>query len=152
MKSALYLAMVSASLFAGPQVYQQLVYEIRNPETTSADFRHALEKIGENLAYEILEELGTKEVAVETLTGAEATHCLVDEIPVLVTILRAGIPLNHGVQKVFPDSEVGFIAMARNEKTLIADVSYVALPEITDKVVIIADTMLATGGSFAGGD
>lgn len=136
------------SVFAGPLALSELVYEIRNPQTDSARFREALEKIGENLALNVLEELDIKEVTIQTLTGAEANHILVDEVPVLVTILRAGLPLNAGVQKIFPLAEVGFLAMARNEETLKADVSYVALPDLRGKSVIISDTMLATGGSL----
>jgi uracil phosphoribosyltransferase len=78
----------------------------------------------------------------------DATHALVDETPVLVTILRAGLPLNNGVQKVFPNSEVGFLAMSRNEETLKAKVDYIAIPNLKDRTVMITDTMLATGGSM----
>ena len=136
------------SISAKTQALNELVYEIRNPETDSARFRKNLEKIGEQLAFAVLEELNTKEMTLTTLTGAEAKHLLVDEIPVLVTILRAGLPLNAGVQKVFPHSEVGFLAMSRNEETLKAEVDYIALPDLKDKLVIISDTMLATGGSL----
>ena len=138
----------SMSLFAGPQALSELVYEIRNPQTDSAHFRQALEKIGEQLALNVLDELHTKEMAIQTLTGVEANHLLVDEVPVLVTILRAGLPLNAGVQKVFPDAEVGFLAMSRNEETLEPRLDYVALPDLRGKSVIISDTMLATGGSL----
>lgn len=134
--------------FAQPQALSQLVYEIRDPNTDASHFRVALEKIGENLAYDVLENLRTKEVLIQTLTGAEAKHFLVDETPVLVTILRAGLPLNAGVQKVFPNAEVGFLAMSRNEETLKADVDYIALPNLRGKPVILSDTMLATGGSL----
>lgn len=140
--------MSSLSLFAQPQALTELVYEIRDPKTDATHFRKAIEKIGEILAQDVLEELSTKEVVVKTLTGTEAKHHLVDEIPVLVTILRAGVPLNTGVQKVFPNAEVGFLAMARNEQTLKADVDYIALPDIKDKTVLLTDTMLATGGSL----
>jgi len=136
------------SIFAGSQALSELVYEIRNPQTDSASFRQALEKIGENLALKVLEELDTKEVTIQTLTGTEAKHVVVDEIPVLVTILRAGLPLNTGVHKVFQNAKVGFLAMSRNEVTLKADVDYVALPDLEGKSVIISDTMLATGGSL----
>lgn len=136
------------SVFAGSQALSELVYEIRNPETDSASFRLAVEKIGEILAVDVLEELDTKEVAIQTLTGAEAKHIVVDEVPVLVTILRAGLPLNTGVHKVFPNAEVGFLAMSRNEETLKADVDYIALPDLEGRSVIISDTMLATGGSL----
>ena len=78
----------------------------------------------------------------------EARHNLIDEDIVLVTILRAGLPLFNGVFKVFPDAEAGFFAMQRNEKTLIASIDYVALPPLENKTVIIADTMLATAGSM----
>ncbi len=138
----------SLTLFAKSQALHELVYEIRNPQTDSARFRQALEKIGEILAQDVLEELDTKEVAIQTLTGAEAAHLLVDEIPVLVTILRAGLPLNAGVQKVFPNAEVGFLAMSRNEETLKAQVDYIALPDLRGRSVILSDTMLATGGSL----
>lgn len=127
---------------------EQLVYEIRNPKTDSAHFRQALERIGEYLGLEVLEEFSTQATTVETLTGAQATHHLVDEVPVLVTILRAGLPLNSGVQKVFPNSEVGFLAMSRDETTLKAKVDYIGIPDLKNRTVIVTDTMLATGGSL----
>jgi len=134
--------------FAKTQALSQLVYEIRNPETDSAHFRQALEKIGEYLALDVLQELSTQEKTVQTLTGGEARHQLVNETPVLITILRAGLPLNAGVQRVFPDAEVGFLAMSRNEETLQATVEYVAIPNLKNRSVIISDTMLATAGSL----
>ena len=134
--------------FGQSQALNQFVFEIRNPDTDPAHFRQALEKIGENLAQNVLNELHTKEVVIQTLTGAEAKYALVDETPVLVTVLRAGLPLNMGVLKVFPDAEVGFLAMSRNEETLKATVDYVALPDLENRTVIISDTMLATGGSM----
>src|SRR3990167_3262430 len=125
-----FLLFSNANLFAGAEALNQLVYEIRNPETPAPAFRQALETIGESLAREILGELDTKEVTFETLTGTEMKHHIIDEVPVLVTLLRAGIPLNLGVHRVFPDSEVGFIAISRDEMTLKAHVSYTALPEM----------------------
>jgi uracil phosphoribosyltransferase len=139
---------IGATLFGQSQALNQLVYEIRNPNTDAAHFRGALEKIGEHLAREVLEELDTKETSIQTLTGVEAKHTLVDEMPVLVTILRAGLPLNAGVHKVFPEAEVGFLAMARNEETLKASVDYIALPDLRDRSVIIVDTMIATADSM----
>lgn len=133
---------------AQTQAIDQLVYEIRNPQTDAPHFRKALSKIGEYLALNVLEELNTKETGVETLTGKVATHRLLEESPVLVTILRAGLPLNDGVQRVFPHAEVGFIAMSRNEETLKAQVDYIGIPCLQDQCVILSDTMLGTGGSI----
>ena len=134
--------------FAHTQALSQLVYEIRDPQTDRAQFRQALEKIGEYLALNVLEELSKKETTIRTLTDTEATHCLVDETPVLITILRAGLPLNAGVHKVFPNAEAGFLAMSRDEETLKAKVDYVGIPDLKNRSVILSDTMLATGGSL----
>jgi uracil phosphoribosyltransferase len=134
--------------FAHRQALHQLVYSIRDPQTDSFHFREAIEKIGEYLALDVVEELNKVEASVQTLTGTVAKHFLLDENPVLVTILRGGLPLNAGVQKIFPNSEVGFFAMSRNEETLQAKLDYLSLPDLKNKCVILSDTMLATGGSL----
>lgn len=150
MKKRLLLLLCLSATFgmAQTQAISELVYEIRNPQTDSGHFRKALETIGEYLALQVMEDLDAKEHTVRTLTGAEATHWIVDENPVLVTIMRGGIPLNQGVMKVFSASKVGFIAMSRNEETLLPKVEYVSLPDLKDRSVILTDTMLATGGSM----
>ncbi|MBS0615566.1 MAG: uracil phosphoribosyltransferase [Verrucomicrobia bacterium] len=125
-----------------------LVYAIRDPETGPQEFRHSLKKIGEYLALEVLQNCPKKEVEVRTLTNAPASHVICDDKPILVTIMRAGLPLLYGVQKIFPDSETGFLGTMRDEETLKPHTTYIALPELKNKPVIIVDTMLATGGSI----
>lgn len=147
MKKIAILLLLAFHLEAQTQALNQLVYQIRNPTTRPAEFRSALEKIGEYLALDVLEEMSTGEMQVRTLTGAEATHALVAEEPVLITILRAGLPMNQGVQRVFPNADVGFFVMSRDEETLKAKIDYISLPDIEGRTVIISDTMLATGGS-----
>ncbi|MBU6384062.1 MAG: uracil phosphoribosyltransferase [Verrucomicrobia bacterium] len=142
------LILLGAALFGQSQALNERIYEIRNPSTDSAHFRSALEKIGEILSMQVLEELHKKEGDIQTLTGAKAKHWIVDETPVLVTILRAGLPLHAGIAKVFPNAETGFLAMSRNEETLKAGTEYIALPDLYGKTVILSDTMLATGGSM----
>jgi uracil phosphoribosyltransferase len=142
-----FVQMLSISLFSNP-IIESLVYKVRDPKTSKQDFRCYLEKIGEYLAIEVAKDLSTSKQSVMTIMQKEAEHNIVDEEIVLVTILRAGLSLFNGVFKVFPGAEAGFFAMQRNEQTLIASVEYVALPPIEDKTVIIADTMLATGGSI----
>lgn len=145
----LFILLISSPLaHAQNQALKQLVYEIRNPQTDAFHFRNALEKIGEYLAQNILDEMNTQQVTIRTLTGADATQALVNETPVLVTILRAGLPLNAGAQKVFPNSEVGFLGISRDEKTLKAKIDYIALPDLKNRSVILTDTMLATGGTL----
>jgi uracil phosphoribosyltransferase len=146
MRTWLSLFLFASTIYA--QSIGQLVYEIRDPGTQAPRFRECLEKIGEYLALDVASHMPTEEVEITTLTGGIAKHQLLSETPVLVTILRAGLPLTTGVQRVFPTANTGFIAMSRNEETLKADVSYVAIPDVENKCVIIVDTMLATGGSF----
>lgn len=134
--------------FAQTQSLNQLVYEIRDPQTGPARFRQALESIGEYLALQVLDQLETREMTVKTLTGVVATHQLPTETAALVTILRAGLPLNTGVQRVFSNAEVGFLAMSRDEETLKAKVDYISLPDLRGRCVILSDTTLATGGSI----
>lgn len=156
MKKTLCLALVLLSITTSKGFSQiwndrlslsQLVHAIRDPQTDSMHFRASLEKIGEYLALEVLQDLNRREVEIETLTGGVAAHHLCDEKPALITILRGGVPLLTGVQQIFPDSEVGFLGMARNEETLKATTSYIALPNVENRTVIITDTMVATAGS-----
>ncbi len=127
---------------------EPLIYQIRDPQTNADSFRKALETIGRYLALIVRDQLPTKQVTIQTLTGAKATHQRLQESPVLVTILRAGLPLNNGIQKVFPNAPVGFLAMSRDEKTLKPKTDYIALPSLKGRCVILSDTMLATGGSL----
>lgn len=138
---------VSPSRHQSP-ILEYHVSLIRNPATGTKEFRESLEKIGEYLALEISYDLDTKEEAVITCLGATAIHYTLAETPVLVTILRAGIPLLTGMQRAYPAAEVGFIGAMRDETTLKADISYIALPPLEGKIVILMDTMIATGGSI----
>lgn len=142
------LSVVQADVRNERRELHHLVHTIRDPNTNPKIFRESLRKIGEYLALEVLQNCSKKEVTIQTLTQATATHDLCDEKPILVTIMRAGLPLLLGVQEVFPESEVGFLGTMRNEETLKPTTTYIALPEIEGKSVIIVDTMLATGGSI----
>ena len=130
------------------QIINELLYTLRNPETKPFDFRGHLEKLGEYLALQVLEELSTKETSIQTITGYSLSYPKITESPVLTTILRAGLPLCRGMERVFPHSEIGFFAMSRNEETLKAKMEYIALPDLKDRTVILSDVMLATGGSI----
>ncbi len=142
-----FIQIIFVSAFSNP-ILESLIYKIRDPQTDKKEFRECLEKIGEYIAIDVANNLKTKKQNIKTVLQTQAEHNLVDENIVLLTILRAGLPLFNGVFKVFPESEAGFFAMQRNEKTLIASIDYVALPPLENKTVIIVDTMLATAGSM----
>jgi uracil phosphoribosyltransferase len=147
MRLFLLLPLLSISTLVAAPLEHHL-YHIREPQTNREAFRGHLKEIGKQIALSIAERLPKEEKRVVTCLGQEAIHFCLKESPVLITILRAGLPLNEGALEVFPDAEVGFLGMARNEETLEAHHSYVALPQIEGKRVIVTDTMLATGGSM----
>lgn len=127
---------------------ENYLYKLRDPQTKRKEFREILEKTGEYLAIEISNELEKKIVSVRTLNDVETVHRIVKEDPILITVLRAGLPLHKGFLNIFPNAECGFLAAKRDEVTAQAKIFYQAIPDIKDKDVILIDSMIATGGSI----
>ncbi|HEY3401973.1 MAG TPA: uracil phosphoribosyltransferase [Ohtaekwangia sp.] len=111
-------------------------------------FRKNLERLGEIMAYEVSKVLhyGTK--TVDTPLGKSRINVLKQQ-PVLVTILRAGLPYFQGFLNFFDQADSAFIGAYRLEagKELTIKLNYVTSPGIKGKVVILIDPMLATGRS-----
>lgn len=113
-------------------------------------FRRNLERIGEVAAYEISKRLGSKSIEIETPLGT-ATGNVLEEQPVLATILRAGLPLHQGLLNYFDKADNAFVsAYRKHDKDGSFEISleYFSSPEIEDRIVIISDPMLATGASL----
>ena len=122
---------------------------LRDERTSMKEFRELVEEITTLMTYESLKE-GVPTVEVEVTTPLETcTQTMVkDDAVVIVPILRAGLGMVNGVHALFPLAKVGHIGMFRNEETLIPETYYCKLPEgIQEKLVIVVDPMLATGGS-----
>lgn len=133
---------------ASPKL-EELIVTARNPETKEFDrFQGALRQIGRMLSYELSKTLDTKDTRVTTVMGKDALHYTPAEAPVLIAILRAGLPLYEGGREIFNSSEAGFLGSMRDEETLKPKTTYIALPDLKGKIAIIYDTMLATGGSM----
>ena len=113
-------------------------------------FRRNLERIGEIAAYEISKKLNYTSHEVVTPLGI-ANVMLPSEEPVLATILRAGLPLHQGLLNYFDTSDNAFIsAYRRHHKDGSFDIrlEYVSSPELTNRLIILSDPMLATGQSM----
>lgn len=126
--------------------------EMRNVEIQldRMRFRRNMERLGEIFAYEISKTLSYELTAVETPLGT-AEIALLTEQPVLMTIVRAGIPLHQGLLNFFDQADSGFIGAYRKTKKSGAfeiEKKYVTSPDLKDKTVIMADPMLATGRSM----
>lgn len=114
-------------------------------------FRRNMERIGEFFAYEISKTLEYKNTQTQTPLGIAPSVQLADQ-PVLVTILRAGLPLHQGLLNIFDHADAAFItAYRRTHKSGSFEIQmeHVSSPDLTDKIVIVADPMLATGLTMA---
>lgn len=123
---------------------------MRDARTPGPDFRRLLREISLLLTYEAARDLSLKTQTITTpLTEMEAPM-LAGADPVVVSILRAGNGLLDGVLDVIPTAKVGFVGLYRNEETLRPVQYYCKLPpELSGRLVIVVDPMLATGNSSA---
>ncbi len=133
-------------------VFNQFISEIRDVEVQkdSMRFRRNLERMGEIMAYEISKTLNYKLEEVTTPLGI-ASVSVPAEQPVVATILRAGLPLHQGILNYFDKGQNAFISAYRKhhkDGTFDIHVEYMASPDLTDKVLILTDPMLATGSSI----
>lgn len=121
---------------------------IRDKNTSTKQFREVISEIATLMAYEAFKEVPTQQITVETpLETVEQTIVKENSIAI-VPILRAGLGMVDGILSLFPAAKVGHIGMYRNEETLEPQEYYCKLPQgIEEKVVMLVDPMLATGGS-----
>src|SRR5687768_9945178 len=113
-------------------------------------FRRNLERIGEIAAYEISKKMPVKQVEIETPLGTAMGNVL-EEQPVLCTILRAGLPLHQGLLNYFDKADNAFVsAYRKHDKDGSFEISleYFSSPEIENRILIVSDPMLATGSSL----
>lgn len=132
-------------------IANQFIAELRD-KTVQQDrmrFRRNLERLGEIMAYEVSKKLPYFTTSVETPLGNSRLNVLKQQ-PVLITILRAGLPYFQGFINFFDQSESGFIGAYREEgvEAPTVKLEYAALPTVTDREVIVIDPMLASGQSL----
>ena len=121
---------------------------LRDKSTGMKEFRELVEEITTMMTYESMRDVELVPVQVETPLETVTQYKVPDESIAIVPILRAGLGMVNGVHKVFPTARVGHIGMYRNEETLQPQEYYCKLPEnIENKICIVLDPMLATGGS-----
>jgi uracil phosphoribosyltransferase len=117
----------------------------------SLRFRRNIERIGEVLGYELSKNLSYTPSQIETPLGSKKIQ-LPNKDVVLCSILRAGLPLHQGLLNYFDEAENAFISAYRhhpnNDAMFEIVVEYFASPSINNKVLVLADPMLATGQSL----
>ena len=123
---------------------------MRDRETSTAKFRALLREISFLLAYEVLRDLDLEQVEIETPVAPMKARKLAGKKLCFVSVLRAGDGLLQGLLDLIPGGRVGHLGMYRDPKTLQPVAYYNKLPEgMENRVAIVVDPMLATGGSGA---
>lgn len=135
-------------------IVNQYLAELRdvNYQQNRLLFRNNITRIGEMMAYEISKTLSYEARDVTTPLGTARVNMPTDKI-VLATIFRAGLPFHTGFLNVFDHAGNAFVSAYReytddSHTEVGIHVEYLATPSIDDKTLIIADPMLATGGSM----
>ncbi len=127
---------------------QHKLTKMREKTRSTAEFRQLLREISHLLAYEVTRDLPMTMTTVETPLEEMEAPVLKGKKLALISILRAGNGLLDGVLELIPSARVGFVGLYRDEETLKPVQYYFKVPkEMSERVVIAVDPMLATGNS-----
>ena len=119
---------------------------IRSKNCGTREFRTVVGEISMLMGYEVMRDLETEMVEIETPMETMKGPMLRGKKLAIVPILRAGLGMVDGMLSLVPSAKVGHVGMYRDEETLEPKEYYCKLPEdIDQRMVIIVDPMLATG-------
>ena len=134
-----------------PMIQHKLTI-MRMKETGSKDFRQLLTEIAMLMGYEVTRDLALDDIEIETPICKMTAKRVSGRKLAIVPILRAGMGMVDGLLSLVPVAKVGHIGLYRNEETHKPVVYFCKLPEdIQNRLVILTDPMLATGGSACDG-
>ena len=117
----------------------------------SSRFRRNMERMGSVIAYEISKHMVYSVKRITTPLGI-AEENIPEGSPVIISLLRAGIPVHRGVLDFFDGASGGFISMHRDhdkEGNFRVSLEYISCPSIDGREVILCDAMIASGASMS---
>jgi uracil phosphoribosyltransferase len=121
---------------------------LRDVSTTSKQFAELAEEIAMLLTYEATKDLPLEEVLVDTPLEKAKCYAVSGKAVGIIPILRAGLGMVSGVQKLIPNAKIGHIGLYRDHETCQPIEYYCKLPaDAEQRLLIVVDPMLATGGS-----
>ena len=130
-----------------PLIQHKLTY-MRKKETGSKDFRELLDEIAMLMGYEVTRDLPLEDMEIETPLEKMTGKVISGKKLAIVPILRAGLGMVDGLLELVPVAKVGHIGLYRDPETHLPIEYYCKLPaDISERIVIVVDPMLATGGS-----
>ncbi len=114
-------------------------------------FRRNMERMGSIVAYEISKQMEYAVRQISTPFGIAEEH-IIAQPPVIISVLRAGVPVHQGILNFFDSASGGFISMHRDhdkEGNFQISVEYISCPSVEGKEVILCDAMIASGSSMS---
>ena len=120
---------------------------MRDKDTPTSEFKQLLDEISMLMGYEITRNLPTEDVEIETPICKTTQKKIAGKKLAIVPILRAGLGMVDGLLTLIPSARVGHIGMYRDEETCKPVFYYYKMPANKNRLVILTDPMLATGGS-----
>lgn len=122
---------------------------LRKADTPTGIFRWHSDQIAGLLIAEATRDLATVEFELQTPLTTAVGQRLARPL-VAVPVLRSGVALMGAIQRMLPDTVVGFIGLERDEETAKAHLYYQKIPgDLSNSPVLVLDPMLATGGSMS---
>ena len=129
-------------------IVQSRLTVMRDERSTNSEFRYALRELSTLLVYEATRDLERVDRPITTPV-APTVGTEIANPPLLVPVLRAGLGMAEAAFNLLPESQMGFVGLARDEDTHEPHAYMASLPEsLTGRPVIVLDPMLATGGSL----
>ena len=127
---------------------QHKISMLREKNRGTNEFRKLVEEIATMMGYEALRDLPLENRPVETPIELCETPFVAGKKLALVPVLRAGLGMVSGLLTLVPTAKVGHVGLYRDPVTHKPHEYYCKLPEsIEDRLVMVLDPMLATGGS-----
>ena len=120
---------------------------MRNKETSTMKFRELLRQISMLMGYEVTKDFPLTYEEIETPLMKMNAPKISGKKVVIAPILRAGLGMVDGLTTLIPSARVGHIGMYRDEETCQPVFYYYKMPANKERLVIVTDPMLATGGS-----
>ncbi len=128
---------------------QHKITRLRDKNTGTAEFRNIITEIAMLMGFEALRDLPVEMKPVETPLEETMSPVIAGRKQAIVPVLRAGLGMTEGILRLIPNAKVGHVGMYRDPETHLPHEYYCKLPDpISERVIIVTDPMLATGGSL----
>lgn len=140
--------MESVTQLNHPVIKEKLAV-LRSKDTSRASFRATMKELGKLISYEVLRDFVTDQKDIDTPL-AKAKGDYISDLPIIVSVLRAGNILMEGILELIPNARCGHLGIYRDKFINNTVEYYFRLPEETDnKPIFVLDPMIATGKTAA---